>query len=96
MSKFECNLVMDLLPIYADGKAGKETEDFIRLHMESCPECREMYEAMTKDIDTKTTPVVISKTVSTPGKRLLCFALIYCGVLAGLAVLISMILIYGV
>ena len=51
MSKFECELVADLLPRYIDQKCTKETADFITTHMADCEECREMFEAMNSEID---------------------------------------------
>ena len=50
MSNFECDLVADLLPIYIDGKASDASKKFIEEHIKTCEECKEIYEAMTADM----------------------------------------------
>lgn len=50
MSKFECELVNDLLPGYIDKKTSSETNQFIEEHFKTCQECKEMYEAMASDV----------------------------------------------
>ena len=50
MSNFECNLVADLLPIYLDKKASNDTKKLVEKHLESCPECKDMYAAMSADV----------------------------------------------
>lgn len=50
MSNFECDLVADLLPIYIDGKASEASKKFIEEHIKTCEECKEIYEAMTADM----------------------------------------------
>ncbi|MCF0150678.1 MAG: zf-HC2 domain-containing protein [Firmicutes bacterium] len=39
-----CAIVRDLLPLYFDGETTEETSEFIRQHLEECPECREYFE----------------------------------------------------
>ena len=50
MSNIECDLVADLLPIYIDGKASEASKKFIEEHIKTCEECKEIYEAMTADM----------------------------------------------
>ncbi len=50
MSNIECDLVADLLPIYIDGKASEASRKFIEEHIKTCEECKEIYEAMTADM----------------------------------------------
>lgn len=50
MSKFECDLVTDLLPRYIDKKTSEESNRFIEEHINNCPECKAMYEAMVADV----------------------------------------------
>lgn len=38
--KNECEIVMDLLPLYAENIAGEASSDFVRRHIENCPSCR--------------------------------------------------------
>lgn len=40
----KCNIVKDLLPLYAEGLCSVETADEIREHLEGCPECRKLAE----------------------------------------------------
>lgn len=51
MNRFECDLVMDLLPRYIDQKTSDETTRFMEAHMETCAECQAMYVAMSSDVD---------------------------------------------
>lgn len=38
--KNECEIVMDLLPLYAENIASETSADFVRRHIENCPACR--------------------------------------------------------
>ena len=96
MSKFECKLTEDLLPVYIDGKAGRETEKFIKEHLNNCLQCRELYNAMIKDIKVPESPIVIKKKILSPKQKMWRFAGIYCVVFTLLIILISTILIWGV
>ena len=51
MSNIECDLVADLLPIYIDGKASDASKKFLEEHIKTCEECKEIYEAMTADME---------------------------------------------
>jgi len=46
--KLSCSIVRDLLPLYADGLTGPETNDAVKAHMEGCEECRKALRAMTE------------------------------------------------
>lgn len=39
----ECNIVRDLLPLYADDLASDDSVEFIDRHTENCPQCREIW-----------------------------------------------------
>lgn len=39
--KNECEIVMDLLPLYAENIASEASADFVRRHIENCTSCRE-------------------------------------------------------
>ena len=95
MSEFECDLVKDLLPIYMDGKASKESEEIVKKHSASCPECKEMYDAMSKEIVVHNEKVKIDKKIISPEKKLLRAVVIYCFGLLAVAFLLSAVLIYG-
>lgn len=59
MTKFECDLVAELLPRYIDKKTSVESNIFIEEHLKNCQDCKKLYEAMIADIsvDTKKQPV---------------------------------------
>ena len=44
--KATCAMVQDLLPAYIEGLTSEETTAVIKAHLETCEECRAMYEAM--------------------------------------------------
>lgn len=41
--KNKCDIVRDLLPLYADNSCSKETEENIALHLITCKECRDYF-----------------------------------------------------
>ena len=43
MSKTNCNIVRDVLPLYLDGEASKETSEMVEEHLAECEECRYYY-----------------------------------------------------
>lgn len=47
-----CNVIEDLLPLYADGICSEDTRTIIEHHIALCPECREKLEAMTAKLET--------------------------------------------
>ena len=47
-----CNVIEDLLPLYADGICSEDTKTIIEHHIAVCPECREKLEAMTAKLET--------------------------------------------
>lgn len=46
----DCDIVLDLLPLYLDGKTGKESNTFIKAHLMECAECREVHRFMNSEI----------------------------------------------
>lgn len=40
----ECRIVEDLMPLYADDLICEETAEFIKAHLENCPECRALWQ----------------------------------------------------
>ena len=44
MNNRECELIRDLLPLYADGEASGATLELVERHLSGCPRCREMLE----------------------------------------------------
>lgn len=45
MSK-SCEVIQDLLPLYMDGACSQSSLEMIKEHLESCTECREIYQKM--------------------------------------------------
>ena len=53
----ECNIVRDLLPIYADKATTVDSEKFVSRHLETCEDCKLYYKSVTKTTPkAKTTP----------------------------------------
>lgn len=50
MNKNDCAIVKDLLPNYIDNLTSKETNDYIKNHLENCKNCKEVYENMKKTV----------------------------------------------
>ena len=43
-----CDIVEDLLPLYADGGCSEKTGKLIRKHLDVCPECRKYLKAVKR------------------------------------------------
>jgi len=96
MSKFECNLVADLLPIFLDGKSSEETKKLVNKHIESCPECKEMYIAMNADVSIKKEPVEKRKRRIEPLVRVMIGVVCYVVIIVLLLVLFTIMHVEGV
>lgn len=44
--KNECNIIRDILPLYAEDIASHDTAEFVEEHLKTCSECRKEYERM--------------------------------------------------
>lgn len=49
--KYECGIILDLLPLYIEGMVSSETEEVINQHLLECEACKKAYEEMSQDID---------------------------------------------
>lgn len=49
--RIPCEVIQDLLPMYADGLASEATSREVQEHLEECGACREMYERMKKKVE---------------------------------------------
>lgn len=49
----KCSIIRDLLPLYGTHKCRKETKELVTKHLESCKNCREIYEAMREEVGLK-------------------------------------------
>ena len=52
----DCNVIKDLIPLYADDCCSKESADIVKAHIENCKSCRAIYESMIAPAELK--PVV--------------------------------------
>ena len=42
----ECNIIRDLLPLYAENMVSDDTKVFVEEHLKNCSECRAEHEQM--------------------------------------------------
>ncbi len=49
--KYECGIILDLLPLSMDGMVSQETEEVIKKHLLECEACQKVYEEMSLEID---------------------------------------------
>lgn len=54
-----CNIILDLLPLYTDGCCSDETSEEIKRHLETCKECAKIYKQMSAPI-----PSTVQKSVA--------------------------------
>lgn len=45
----QCEIVQDLLPLYVDGACSESSAAMVKEHLESCPECKTLYEKLCSD-----------------------------------------------
>lgn len=50
MSNIRCEMIRDLLPLYADHVISDVTRDEIDKHLQECSECRRIYDAQMKNL----------------------------------------------
>ena len=50
MSRMECDVVRDLLPLYVDGGASAESRALVEAHLALCPDCRAECEALKETL----------------------------------------------
>lgn len=46
-----CNVIEDMLPLYADGICSEDTKTIVEHHIAVCPECKKKLEAMTAKLE---------------------------------------------
>lgn len=52
MNNISCNIIRDILPLYADDVVSEDTKELVETHLDGCPDCQKM-------LDTMRTPMVI-------------------------------------
>ena len=50
MREISCDVIRDILPLYASDVVSADTKELILEHLETCPECRHELELLQKDI----------------------------------------------
>lgn len=50
MEKINCEIIRDLLPDYVEGLTSEYTKKAVERHLDTCEDCREIYESMTEDL----------------------------------------------
>lgn len=58
-----CNIIRDLIPLYIDGCCSEESGEEIRKHLESCCECKSIYEDMNTPVEVQKTSCTLKPTV---------------------------------
>ena len=53
MSKINCSLIKDLLPLYIDDLCSKESTEIVSNHLEICEECSKEYETLKAEPEVK-------------------------------------------
>ena len=87
MKNLSCDIIADLLPLYADGKCSEYTKKCIIHHTDNCPTCRNLLSDMTANIiGTNTAEISDTKTVDNKIKTVFFkkFLIIACAILLGL------------
>lgn len=59
----ECNVVLDLLPLYLDEMCTEDTKKYVENHFSKCKECRKIYEELKKTKKEDSTKFIEEKQV---------------------------------
>ncbi len=63
----KCNVIKDLIPLYIDDCCSEESAALVKEHLESCAECKELYEDMKTPTEVVSTSAVPKKLKSING-----------------------------
>ena len=53
MNDVKCTIIQDLLPLYVDKVCSSDSAELVKNHLQSCPECKKIYDEMTSDLEGK-------------------------------------------
>ena len=53
MSKINCNIIQDILPLYVDDVVSEDTKNIVEEHLTGCDECKKIAESMQEKIEIK-------------------------------------------
>ncbi|HBR01300.1 MAG TPA: hypothetical protein DD738_01655, partial [Ruminiclostridium sp.] len=59
MNKINCNIVKDILPLYADNIVSEDTKKLVEEHLLNCNDCKKELSLLKSDLETPT--VVITE-----------------------------------
>jgi hypothetical protein len=62
--KISCNIIADLLELYADGVVSEDTRKLVETHLNDCPACRERFAGIKQNV------VIPAETTATPIKKI--------------------------
>ena len=73
--KISCNIIEDLLPLYADDMVSEDSRQLIEEHLKECPSCRKMWEEIMKEnhlatVSRENRSVQINKTEAEPLRKI--------------------------
>ena len=71
VQKIDCNIICDLMVVYASGEASAETTAFIEAHIAECPECEEAYKAAQRGEDLLAELEPPSRPIQFDGRKIL-------------------------
>lgn len=96
MNDINCNVIRDILPLYADDAVCEDTRRLVSGHLENCPECQRELEAMQRTIvlpmDTETEAIQHLKKGLAKTKRRTAALAVLCTTVIFLAVALFLIL----
>jgi len=65
----DCDIVLELLPLYLDEKTCEESNVFVKEHLAGCADCRQVHELMNADFSREETATVEETEKSRKSKR---------------------------
>lgn len=78
----DCGIIKDLLPLYAEELASEESAALVREHLETCEDCRKVYEQMKAPVETEPAAPLITVRKAVKKRGWLIAGLIACLVAA--------------
>lgn len=65
----QCEIVQDLLPLYVDGACSESSAAMVKEHLESCSECKALYEKLCSDTGEETLKAEMAGVVAKHEKK---------------------------
>ena len=70
MSKFDCDITKDLLPLYIDSVCSEKSSECVEEHLKECNNCREELRKLRECPEIPTVEADVKKAVKNAGKRI--------------------------